>query len=166
MSIRNDINNLIKLSGLSIRQLSIKSGVRRQSIMSFLNGGNLHIANLEKIVFTLGYGIELKASKPLLAQRLPLAQKKLAEFCKKNGITFFAIFGSVLRKDFSKESDIDIMVKFAKPVTFFELDDIEEKLKKLLQTKHKLDVVTARSVSPLLINEINNNCEILYEEAA
>lgn len=166
MSLRNGIKELIKVSSISIRQLSIKSGVRRQSIMHFLSGGNIHIENLEKIVFTLGYGVELKASKSLLAQRIPVAQKKLADFCKKNGISFFAIFGSVLRKDFNKGSDIDIMVKFAKPVTFFELADIEEKLKKLLQTKHKLDIVTAKSVSPLLVDEINKKCEVLYEEAA
>lgn len=37
----------------------------------------------------------------------------LAEFCRRNGIRRLALFGSVLRQDFTDESDVDVLVEFA-----------------------------------------------------
>jgi uncharacterized protein len=36
----------------------------------------------------------------------------IAQFCQQNYITKLSLFGSVLRDDFSPESDIDILVEF------------------------------------------------------
>ena len=41
-----------------------------------------------------------------------VSQDRLAEFCRANGITRLAIFGSCLRDDFGPESDIDLLVEF------------------------------------------------------
>jgi len=41
---------------------------------------------------------------------LPLEQ--IAELCRKYGVTELAVFGSVLREDFSPDSDIDFLVTF------------------------------------------------------
>ena len=42
-----------------------------------------------------------------------IPQDRLVEFCRANGITRLAIFGSALRDDFGPESDIDVLVEFA-----------------------------------------------------
>jgi uncharacterized protein len=42
---------------------------------------------------------------------LPLDQ--VEEFCRKWGITEFALFGSVLTDDFHPDSDVDVLVTFA-----------------------------------------------------
>ncbi len=167
------MKRLIDKAGLSVRQLSLKSGVRRQSIMHFLAGGNIHLGNLEKILSALGHGIEfpetrhpLEAGKGLIQRRLHYNRAGLKKFCRANGITYLAVFGSVLRDDFAEDSDIDIVIKLKRPVSFFDFMDIEEGLKKLFRTSHKLDVVTVNSVSPLIAREINSDSEILYEEAA
>jgi predicted nucleotidyltransferase len=166
MDIRGETKRLIGASGVSLRQLSAKSGVRRQSIMDFLKGGNIHISNLQKLVSALGYALEFRASKPLLEKRLTFSRSKLSKFCKDNGIQYLAVFGSILRKDFGEGSDIDVMIRFKRPVSLFEFADIETRLAKLFKTGHKLDIVTTKSVSPFLIEEISRNSEVLYEEAA
>lgn len=43
---------------------------------------------------------------------LEVSEAKLREFCRKWRITEFAVFGSVLREDFSPKSDVDVLVTF------------------------------------------------------
>lgn len=173
MDIRVEIKRLTEKAELSVRQLSLKSGVRRQSIMHFLAGGNIHLNNLEKILSALGHEIEFSetrhphgTSKDLTQRRLRINRAALKKFCRANGIKYLAVFGSVLRDDFVEDSDIDVVIKLKQPVSFFDFMDIEEGLKRLFKTRHKLDVVTVNSVSPIIADEINNDSEILYEEAA
>jgi len=43
---------------------------------------------------------------------LKIHSEKIAAFCKKNSIRKLSLFGSVLRDDFSPDSDIDVLVVF------------------------------------------------------
>lgn len=45
---------------------------------------------------------------------LPISidQIQLAAFCRDRGIRKLSLFGSVLREDFSPESDVDVLVEF------------------------------------------------------
>lgn len=45
--------------------------------------------------------------------RIQVPQKELNEFCQKYQIKRLALFGSVLRKDFQPESDVDVLVLFS-----------------------------------------------------
>jgi predicted nucleotidyltransferase len=40
-------------------------------------------------------------------------EKRLAELCRRHNVIELAVFGSVLRDDFSPDSDIDVLVTFA-----------------------------------------------------
>jgi uncharacterized protein len=51
----------------------------------------------------------MHATRPL-AIDVPHAQ--IAEFCRKWGIRRLAFFGSVVRDDFTPESDVDVLVEF------------------------------------------------------
>lgn len=42
-----------------------------------------------------------------------LTNKQLTEFCQKWQITEVALFGSVLRDDFTPNSDVDVLITFA-----------------------------------------------------
>lgn len=70
----------------------------------------------------------------------------IVEFCKKWGITEFALFGSVLRDDFRPESDIDVLVKFAEDshATLLDMATMEEELERLLG--RKVDLVSRGAV--------------------
>jgi uncharacterized protein len=49
------------------------------------------------------------ASYPL---SIEIPNDKIAEFCKKYHVHKLSLFGSVLRDDFSPESDVDFLVEF------------------------------------------------------
>jgi hypothetical protein len=171
MDLRSNISDLIEESDLSVRQLALKSGVRRQSIMRFLSGGNLHLDNLKKMLDALGYKFAItKTARPstkgTLFERLSITPRQLAKFCKNHNITYMAFFGSVLRDDFKKDSDIDVIVKVGKRISLFDLAGIEIDLKEFLKTEHRLDVLTEESISPLIRKEIENSIEVAYDEAA
>ncbi len=75
---------------------------------------------------------------------LPMAD--IADFCQRWKIRELAVFGSVLRADFSPESDVDVMVTFEDDSDWSLLDHIrmEQELQDLLQ--RDVDLVTRRAV--------------------
>lgn len=50
--------------------------------------------------------------KPLTNARIEIPKDLVAAFCKRNKIGRLAIFGSVLRDDFTPDSDVDVLVEF------------------------------------------------------
>ena len=171
MDIRKKIKEMADEAGLSVRELSEKSGVRRASIAKFIKGGNLHLRNLEKLLAALGYALETtkikeEPSRLALRERIRISHKKLEEFCRKHNIEYLAVFGSVLREDFRADSDIDVLVRLENDVSFFELMDIEEDLRRVFGTDHKIDLVTEQALSPLIREEMADAYEVLYEEVA
>ena len=40
--------------------------------------------------------------------------EKIAAFCRRHGVVRLSLFGSILRDDFGPESDIDLLVEFAR----------------------------------------------------
>ena len=52
------------------------------------------------------------AIDPTVAARICLSEQDIAAFCRQWGVSDFALFGSVLRDDFSLGSDIDVLVRF------------------------------------------------------
>lgn len=44
---------------------------------------------------------------------LSVDDRALAAFCRRHGIRRLALFGSVLRDDFTERSDVDVLVEFA-----------------------------------------------------
>ena len=63
--------------------------------------------------------------------QIPIPQDKIAEFCRKWHVTEFALFGSVLRRDFRADSDIDVLVRFAPNARrgLFVLVEMQEELR-------------------------------------
>ena len=93
---------------------------------------------------------EFTTIKKVLAQLKP-------ELIEKYNISSIGLFGSIVRDDFSKDSDIDIIVDFSKPIgiEFVDLADlIEKKLKK------SVDLVSKKGLKPKYFNAIES--EIIY----
>lgn len=44
--------------------------------------------------------------------RIPVPHEAIARFCRERGIRRLAFFGSVIRDDFTPESDVDVLVEF------------------------------------------------------
>lgn len=71
----------------------------------------------------------------LLFERLTITEQTLQEFCQNWDITWLAVFGSVLREDFSQASDIDFLLKFSPhhQLDFSTFLDLEEAFIQLVQ---------------------------------
>ena len=93
---------------------------------------------------------------------LALAEKeKIIEICKRNDISFCALFGSFARGEGKNDSDIDLLVRFSKPKGFNWLDaafEIEDTLGK------KVDLITENGLSPFIRENVLKDLQVLYEQ--
>ena len=71
---------------------------------------------------------------------------EIEAFCKKWNIVEMSLFGSVLREDFSPESDIDVLVTFSVDARhgLFDMVRMRDGLENILQ--RKVDLVSKRAV--------------------
>src|SRR5690606_23323744 len=77
---------------------------------------------------------------------IQLESSALKAFCERWGIVELALFGSVLREDFTSESDVDVLARFASDArpTLFELVRAARELGELVG--RRVDLVDVRSV--------------------
>ena len=47
-----------------------------------------------------------------MSPRIAIDREQIAAFCRKHHIKKLSLFGSVLRKDFRRSSDVDVLVEF------------------------------------------------------
>jgi predicted nucleotidyltransferase len=96
--------------------------------------------------------------------RISLPTKALAEFCRRHYIRRLALFGSVLREDFTPTSDVDVLVEFEPDdvpgLAFFTL---ERQLSELLG--RKVDLNTAGFLSRQFVDEVLAEAEDDYVAA-
>ena len=91
-----------------------------------------------------------------------LDKQTIIEICRRNDISYCALFGSFARGEATTDSDIDLMVRFSKSKGFDWLDaavEIEEVLGR------KVDLTTEaglnRHVRPYVLEDL----QVLYGEA-
>jgi len=93
---------------------------------------------------------ELATIKQIIKELKPELEKKFH-------VSSIGIFGSVVRNDYSENSDVDIIVDFSQPIGI-ELIDLAD----LLEEKfHKqVDLVSKKGIKPQYFSSIEN--EIVY----
>jgi len=88
----------------------------------------------------------------------------IAEFCRRNHIRRLSLFGSVLRDDFTPESDVDVLVEFEEGKTpGFAFFAMEQELELLLA--RKVDLNTPGGLSRYFRDEVINEAEPVYDAA-
>ena len=87
--------------------------------------------------------------------------KTLVSFLTKHGASKIGIFGSVARGEDRADSDIDILVKFKKTPSLFEVVRIEQEISEIIGKKVQL--VTEKSLSPYIKDDVLKEVVILYE---
>jgi len=81
---------------------------------------------------------ELEKLKPLLKERFKVKR--------------IGIFGSYLRKEAKKGSDLDILVEFSEPIGFFKFIELEDFLSQKLRLK--VDLVLKKALKPFIKESI------------
>ena len=96
--------------------------------------------------------------------RIPIPHKEIAAFCRKYHILSLALFGSVLREDFTPESDVDILIEFEEGKTpgFFTIITMEEELSELFGGR-KIDIRTPEELSRHFRDDVLDSCEVCYK---
>ncbi|RJR18352.1 MAG: nucleotidyltransferase [Nitrospiraceae bacterium] len=101
--------------------------------------------------------------------RLNIPEDKIAVFCQSWKITEFALFGSVLRDDFTSNSDIDVLVTFAPDARWTLMDhvDMQDELKSIFG--RNIDLVSKRGIersrNHIRRKEILESAEVVYAAA-
>ena len=88
----------------------------------------------------------------------------LNSLCRKHHVDELYAIGSVLKESFSKDSDIDLLVKFGQielAEYFDNYMDLKEALEKVL--KRSVDLVEVQTVkNPILKNSIERSTKLIY----
>jgi len=97
---------------------------------------------------------------------IPLPIETIRAFCERWGVREFALFGSVLREDFSAESDVDVLLKFREDVRYslFDLVRMGDELETIFG--REVDIVDRLAVEKSRNNirrrAILNNAQVIY----
>lgn len=88
----------------------------------------------------------------------------LENICKTNDIVLFGFFGSYVRNEQTKKSDLDIAIEFSPKShkTLLDLIRIENKLSKLFKCKVDLGIYSA--INPHILNQVDKEIQIIYEK--
>jgi|SRR3990172_8433335 hypothetical protein len=95
--------------------------------------------------------------------RLPIDEKKIADFCRRWKINEFSFFGSVLREDFRPDSDVDILVSFHPKAewSLWDLAEMKEELEKIFG--RSVDLVEKEALrNPFRRHSILSTREVFY----
>ena len=81
-----------------------------------------------------------------MTAKIDIDEHALAEFCERNRIRRFSLFGSVLRDDFTSDSDVDVLVEFEPDAQWSLLDLVrmEQDLSGMLG--RRVDLVSRRAI--------------------
>ena len=99
--------------------------------------------------------------------KIDIPKDEIAAFCRRKGIRRLALYGSVLRDDFTPESDVDVLVEFEPGQTpGLEFIDMQDELSEIYGRKVDLHTYSGVENSPnwLLREEILNSAEAVYEQ--
>lgn len=93
--------------------------------------------------------------------QMSVPRETIAEYCRRNHIRRLRAFGSVLREDFTSESDVDLLVAFepGAPVGLFDFVRIKFELSDLLG--RQVDLVSEKGLSKYIRDEVLAEAEVL-----
>lgn len=92
-----------------------------------------------------------------------LPDTAIATFCTTHRIRRLWLFGSILRDDYTPDSDVDVLVELEPDagVGFFGLSRMERELSRLLG--RPADLNTIGSISPYFRDQVLQDAEMVFE---
>lgn len=87
-------------------------------------------------------------------------REKAVRYLTAHGARRISLFGSYARGEAGSGSDLDILVEFSDRKSLLELVRLERELSEQLGVK--VDLLTAKSISPFLLDRITRELEVIY----
>lgn len=75
-------------------------------------------------------------------------------------VTYAGIFGSYAKNRETNQSDLDILIRYEKPFSYFDLLNLEQELQNA--SGLPVDVVTELSLSPFIKEEVLKSAQTVY----
>jgi predicted nucleotidyltransferase len=100
-----------------------------------------------------------------MSAKIKISKEEIAAYCRRHRILRLSFFGSVLRDDFTPESDVDVLVEFepSARVGLITLAGMELELTQLLG--RKAEIHTVKGLNPYFRDAVVEQAEVLYEHA-
>jgi predicted nucleotidyltransferase len=96
--------------------------------------------------------------------RIPIDRERVADFCRRHHVRNLSLFGSVIRDDFTPQSDVDVLVEFLPDRTpglaFYSM---ERELSGI--PGRRVDLKTSGSLSKYFREEVLREAEPVYVAA-
>jgi predicted nucleotidyltransferase len=96
-------------------------------------------------------------------KKFRIPRKKITEFCQHWGVLEFSLFGPALRDDFRPDSDVDVLVTFAKEaeISLFDLVQMKLDLEKIFH--RPVDIIEKEALeNPFRKREILRTAQMIY----
>jgi predicted nucleotidyltransferase len=101
----------------------------------------------------------------IVSPHLSIDRDAVSAFCRRHHIIRLALFGSVLRDDFSPDSDVDVLVEFQPGhVPGLNFVSIEREFSRLLDGR-PVDMVTPKFFNHRIREQVLSSAEPLYVAA-
>jgi len=92
-----------------------------------------------------------------------LSQEEIKQFCQRHSIRKLSLFGSVLRNDFTRESDVDVLVEFELGKTpGLAIITMEDELSNIMS--RQIDLRTAADLSRYFREQVLAEALVIYEQ--
>ena len=100
-----------------------------------------------------------------MSAKIRIPNDQVAAFCRRNRIHRLSLFGSVLRGDFTENSDIDILVEIESdhPIGLMDIAGMEIELSEILG--RRTEIHTIPGLNPRFRDEVLEMAEVQYEQA-
>ena len=87
----------------------------------------------------------------------------IADFCRRHHIVKLSLFGSILRDDFTPESDVDVLVEFEQGhlVGYFALFAMEQELAAIVG--RRIDLRPPSELSRYFRDEVMREAQVQYD---
>ena len=100
----------------------------------------------------------------MMTPQIDIDRAPLEELCRKYGIRRLSFFGSVIRDDFSDDSDVDILVEFLpESKVGFSFFSLQEELSQLVG--RQVDLSTPGFLSERIRDRVASEATPVYEAA-
>lgn len=89
-------------------------------------------------------------------------KRKISNILDRNNVVFAGVFGSHARGEAKQNSDVDILVRFGRPVSLLDMGGLQVDLSEALDKY--VDIVTEESLHPKIRKNVLNDLKVIYEK--
>lgn len=103
----------------------------------------------------------MMSDKAVVQFNLPI--QEIRQFCEARPVQRMALFGSVLRDDFTETSDIDFLIEYLPQARVSLLDMASQEIGLSQLIGRAIDLRTASELSPYFRQDVLDVAQVIYE---